>query len=239
MQHNDIPVLKGVTLAAIVRDEMINLAGGVVDFVERTVPFVERAVILDTGSRDGTREALEKLESTYSHLKVFDREFDGNYSKSRNFSLENVNTDYTLVLDCDERLTRKDFSEIDDLIGKKEGDKGYRFSVLYVYSDGKTYPQKDCHDIRLFKSDAFRFEKSVWEIIKVLPEKNVDIVRIPVNIKHFVASQEMIETKKREWYHHLTALEVGWDKKLRSPTDFISYKKWSKPHPAEVRDLYR
>ena len=43
-------VLNNVTLVAIVRDEMINPAGGIEDFVNLAVPFVEKAVIVYTRS---------------------------------------------------------------------------------------------------------------------------------------------------------------------------------------------
>ena len=49
-------VLPNTSLCAIVRDEMMNPAGGIADFVDSTVPFVEQAVIVDTGSLDGTRQ---------------------------------------------------------------------------------------------------------------------------------------------------------------------------------------
>ena len=64
-------VLPDVSLAAIVRDEIMNPAGGIVDFVESVIPFLEEAVIVDTGSVDGTREALEELGVSINNEKHF------------------------------------------------------------------------------------------------------------------------------------------------------------------------
>ena len=84
-------VISDTALCAIVRDEMINPAGGIVDFVDSTVPFVEQAVILDTGSVDGTKEALEELNSKYPNLTVAHDKFRG-YAQSRNQALGLVET---------------------------------------------------------------------------------------------------------------------------------------------------
>jgi len=62
--------LSDVSLCAIVCDEMKNFAGGIDSFVESIVPFVEEAVIVDTGSIDGIRERLEEMMSKYKTLKV-------------------------------------------------------------------------------------------------------------------------------------------------------------------------
>lgn len=55
-------VLPNTSLCSIVRDELMNPAGGIKDFMECIVPYVERAVIVDTGSLDGTREVLEEAK---------------------------------------------------------------------------------------------------------------------------------------------------------------------------------
>ena len=105
-------VLPNVTLAGIVRDEMMNPAGGIVDYIHSALPFVEEAVIVDTGSVDGTRQALTKLKRKYPQLKVFDTVFIG-YAEARNFNIQLIEPGRkVLVLDADERLTRDDFKEI-------------------------------------------------------------------------------------------------------------------------------
>ncbi len=93
----DSPViLKDVSLCAIVRDEMLNSAGGIEDFVRSTLPFVASAVIIDTGSKDGTWEKLQELRGEYPHPEVFQRQFR-DFASSRNFALSKVKTELVLV----------------------------------------------------------------------------------------------------------------------------------------------
>jgi glycosyltransferase involved in cell wall biosynthesis len=102
-------ILQDTTLCSIVRDEMMNPAGGIRAFARSTLPFVEAGVIVDTGSVDGTREALQDLQREFPHLQVFDRPFD-DYASSRNFSLCFVQTTYALVLDADEIIADEQHS---------------------------------------------------------------------------------------------------------------------------------
>lgn len=66
-------MMPDVSLCAIVRDEAMNPAGGVVKFIDAHMPYVEEGVVVDTGSIDGTREILEEMQAKYPHLKIFDR----------------------------------------------------------------------------------------------------------------------------------------------------------------------
>jgi len=81
----------------------MNPAGGLLPMLERHLPLVEEAVVVDTGSLDGTRQLLEHFKALYPHLRVYDHQFDG-YAKSRDFARKKANTRYLLCLDADEVL---------------------------------------------------------------------------------------------------------------------------------------
>src|SRR3989344_9614480 len=104
-----ITPLQDITLTMIVRDELMNPAGGLLPMLEYHLPHFEHAVVLDTGSVDGTRELLEHLAGKYSQLRVCDAKFEG-FDKARNQANRHVRTRYSLVLDADEMM-----SSFDDL----------------------------------------------------------------------------------------------------------------------------
>ena len=79
-------VLPDTTLAMIVRDEIENPAGGIERFLNFAMPHVEAAVIVDTGSIDGTWDVLQHYAEQCVYLRLFQRQWD-NFAPSRNFSL--------------------------------------------------------------------------------------------------------------------------------------------------------
>ena len=162
-------ILKDTTLCMIVRDEKMNPAGGIERFAAAHIPHVEEAVIVDTGSVDGTREILERLESQYPNLRVLDRPFDG-YSNSRNFSLDQSRTKYNLVLDADELLTEKsptnDWEDLKEIMEEVDIEMT-AFLGLDILADGREHRYSSCPALRrLFLNERkYRYLGEVWERI--------------------------------------------------------------------------
>ncbi len=79
----------------IVRDE----EGFLDDCLKSLEGEVDEIVIVDTGSRDRTREiALAR------GARLFEREWTGDFSAARNYALERAQADWILYIDADERL---------------------------------------------------------------------------------------------------------------------------------------
>ena len=111
------PVIEDVTLTMIVRDEIINPAGGLLPVLELQAPHYPEVVIVDTGSVDGTRELLEHLSGRdfYPHIKVFDHRFNG-YADARNFANSKVGTKYAMVVDADEIFFKQGIEKLAEII---------------------------------------------------------------------------------------------------------------------------
>ncbi|MBP7708242.1 glycosyltransferase [Candidatus Pacearchaeota archaeon] len=135
-------ILPDTSLCAIVRDEMINPAqlpgkSGIRSFVESHVPYVEQAVVVDTGSVDGTRQELEQLAAEFPNLRVYDRPFD-NYVYARNHSLTLVPTKRALVLDVDELVREDNFRKLLEIY--KETFQFVHFGTNDVEAEGYLSP---------------------------------------------------------------------------------------------------
>jgi len=200
-------IIKDTSLCAIVRDEIINPAGGIVDFIDSTMPFLEAGVVVDTGSIDGTREALEELALKYKNLKVYYRKFD-NYEYSRNFSLQEVKTEMAFVLDADERLTTTDFKGLKEFIEENKRYAGYNFFFIDVYPD-KELSRKlgDFHNPRLFNIDKkTKYFGYVYENLQYNGEAfwREQLTKcVPQIIKHFCPKEDILNRKEKEWYGEL------------------------------------
>ena len=229
IQLQDQVVLPDTTLCAIVRDEVMNPAGGIVDFVDSTVPFVQEAVIIDTGSVDGTKDALEEAKSKHPNLRVYHKRFKG-YAKSRNQSLRKARTKRALVLDADERLTADDFSKLKNIMQNRPADR-YIFNFLDVYLDSTKEGQG--HNPRLLKSrDSFYSTSDGSLGNNEWPKKDIAI-DISIWIKHFRTTLKLWGAKSAEWYDRF----YDSDPALAIPSKCPSFKQWKQYNPR--REEYR
>ena len=233
-----VPKLSDVCLCAIVRDEMMNPAGGIVDFLDCTVPFVESAVVVDTASRDRTRELLEEAKRKYPNLAVYDHRFKG-FANARNYSLKKGRkfSKCALVLDADERLFEKDFEQL----AKLEFDSDHRgYNILIEEVDPERYlaPRFHPHNPRIFlNSIFFRYRWDVWEALCDFSFKQVrereDIKKISsVTIKHFIPQSEGIYRKEVELYNPI------WGKgpfQNLQPSACPSFNSWKQLNPRRAR----
>ncbi len=195
-------ILPETTLAAIVRDEAMNPAGGIERFLRATLPHVEAAVIVDTGSVDDTKDILSNLDKEYPNLRVFHREWD-NFAPSRNHSLSKVETKRVLVLDTDELLTHEDYEVMAEFM-EENPVWGYWFTFRNVYPDGAQLRNNyDMMNPRLFEVDGVEYEEGhTHGAHEGLPfglfaGRTLDA---PVEIKHFLPSKEAKDRKKHNWY---------------------------------------
>ena len=207
-------ILPDTSLAAIVRDEKMNPAGGIIRFLDSIVPYVKEAVIVDTGSKDGTRGLLEEAKKKYNNLRVYDRQFDG-YASSRNYSLEQVKTKRVLVLDADELLTKEDLKELkrvlikDYMLSLFKDTLGYNFNFLNILQYDEF--QSNGHNPRLFEiNDNLHYDNEYTGGGEFLYKHNHKfefdpcVINTGIEIKHFRPSRLALEYKGSDWYQRLS-----------------------------------
>ena len=219
----EIVPLENVALCAIVCDEMMNPAGGIRNWLNRTLPYVGRGRIVDTGSVDGTREVLEEMQAVYPHLEVVDHKFDG-YGASRNVSLEVEGCGYALVLDADEILTPADFEKIRTGMAEKWS---MRYDVGFLHID------PDLNLVNGFSAHITR----ILSIMKDFPPYigspgeglmgGFQTARLPVRVKHFVPDAEGRRVKLDNWYNLLRSGNPAG----KTPSETPGVEKWKQPNP--------
>lgn len=222
-------VLPDTSLCAIVSDEIINPAGGIAKFIDFSVPNVEEAIIVDTGSKDGTREALEELASIHKNLRVFDRKFDG-FGSSRNFSLSNVRTKNALILDADERLSYDDFAYLKDILGDRQH-RLYGFHFIDIHPD-EWYVGIAGWNTRLIQmASKPEFHGVVYEDLITLWDPSMPSERkLEIAIKHFRPSADGTTKKHIEWYKYLSRIS-GSLFPSKAPSEMPSFADWKRYEP--------
>lgn len=215
-------VLKEVTLCAIVRDEKMNPAGGIQRFVESHVPFVEEAVIVDTGSIDGTREILEEMENKYPNLKIYDKKFKG-FANARNHSLEKANAKYALVLDADELLTSQKPTNDWEIIQEELSEEYniYRLAFNHILPCGN-FVYMPSHNYRLFRNNGSqKYERKIFENLIFCSDK---IFETSIKIKHFLPNKDVKLIKDSELYTNRKCLDLN-------PSQIEGFEKWKEYNP--------
>ncbi|MFA5175888.1 MAG: glycosyltransferase [Candidatus Nanoarchaeia archaeon] len=228
MEAQDL-VLKNVSLCSIVRDEMMNPAGGIIDFIECIVPYVEKAVIVDTGSLDRTKHILEESAKKYPNLKIFDKQFE-DYASSRNFSLSKVETKIALVLDADERIFRKELLKLKGFLKiNKSKDINLFFDILNIYADGEIKPGGNNPRMFHVKDKKYQNEgHGCWEYLFVDGSRIYDGIERHIEIIHFLPDKEG-ETKKRRYWYDSTG------KKAIAPSQRKGFVTWKKLNPLRAK----
>jgi glycosyltransferase involved in cell wall biosynthesis len=218
-------ILKDVSLCAIVRDEKINPAGGIKRFIESHVPYVDEAVIVDTGSVDGTREILEDLSSNYKNMKVYDKQFRG-FTNARNYSLKKANCEWVLILDADELITHKKpkdyWNKLKKAINVFKNYSVFEIPFVHLSPTGiKTFVPSWRE--RLSKKGALKFKKRVWENHNYSCKDNKFLEDIL--IYHFLPPTDDILTKMKDYYEKFD--EIIIDERI-PPSQIKGFQNWKK-----------
>ena len=138
--------------------------------------WVDEIIIVDTGSTDKTIEIAESYGA-----KIYHQEWEGNFSKARNYSLEQATSDWIFVIDADERLCEEDIPKLQALINS-DNHSIVSINVYSVYGDNQEMTTF-LPSIRLFKRDMeLRYEGIVHNRLE-FPE-DATIVRADVKLKH-------------------------------------------------------
>lgn len=129
--------------------------------LESVKDVVDEIILVDTGSKDNTKKIAFEYKA-----KIFDYDWQDNFSEARNYSLSKVTTDWVLILDSDEILVDKN-NKIKEIINTTYKKIPMFFVDILTYTDKqneefKLYQKK----IRLFPNHSnIRFEYSVAEEI--------------------------------------------------------------------------
>jgi len=162
-------------------------------------PIVDEIIVVDTGSSDKTRE-IAKLYGA----KVYDIDWNGNFSEARNFSLSKACGDWILVLDADEVVSAQDHALLRSLIQKRH-QKPVAYTIVtrnytnilllaeWIPNNGQ-YPGEEAGNgwcpsskVRLFPRDnRIRFEGYVHELMEAsINTVGLEIRPCPVVIHHY------------------------------------------------------
>ncbi len=174
-----------VSACMIVKNEEVLLPG----CLESIRNWVDEIIIVDTGSTDRTIEIAE----TYG-ARVYYREWDGDFSAARNFSLSKATCDWIFVIDADEEFVQEDVPKVRQALNQDE----YRIVAIDVFNVNKETGATTSFlpSNRFFRRDGnFYYDGIVHNQLHYEPGEV--ILRVGIRLKHYGydLSPEIMEKK--------------------------------------------
>ncbi len=194
----------GISLCMIVKNEEAFLESclrGIKDLVDEII-------IVDTGSTDRSKEIAQKHTD-----KVFSYAWNDDFSKARNFSLQQAKEDWILCLDADEMIAQEDFEKIRTLIQDKNY-VAFAFAQVSYTNDGSLYGYQpvmedtyahgflgyiSCNVVRLFRHhQGILFAGSVHESVDDAARNAGTIFKTDIEIHHYQFEKGYEKEKEKQ-----------------------------------------
>lgn len=165
---------RNATVAAcmIVRNEE-ELLPGCLDSIR---DWVDELIVVDTGSTDSTVEISESYGA-----KLHRQEWTNDFSYHRNYSIEQADSEWILIIDADERLVRDDIPSLQTIINDGQY-AAISLNVINVYGreEEKT---TFLNSVRLFTKDSgLRYDGIVHNRLQI--PNDMKVLRTRARIKH-------------------------------------------------------
>jgi glycosyltransferase involved in cell wall biosynthesis len=207
--------IKQLSACAIVRDEAVNPAGTIEDFVSHLLDLAEEVCVLDTGSVDGTYDRLQASASRSARIRLGQERFRG-FARARNQSMRLASKEYLLIIDADERVTPSSSELLGRLVRAAEHPS---YHVLFQSVPDGDDPKYLGLNPRVLKRDAgFHFQHHMGGYpdarrVECVARRGVMLhagqctqyaERSDVLIEHFCPAMADYDVKRQELYRAIT-----------------------------------
>ncbi len=165
----------------IVKNEETNL----MEWLPQARQFLDELVVVDTGSQDGTVPLLLSLDA-----HVLQQAWANDFALHRNYGLDQVKSDWILILDADERLSPEGWRMLAGLIKNPEV-IAYAFDIKNYHSQNDLSSFDTMQSFRLFRNRFdIRYEGLVHNqlaesIERATNASGLKTERAPITIEHF------------------------------------------------------
>jgi glycosyltransferase involved in cell wall biosynthesis len=178
----------GLSVCMIVKNESANIA----DALESFCPFADEIIVVDTGSKDNTKEIAARFTS-----KLYDFEWIDDFAAARNFAMSKAVKSYHLWVDADDRITPENQGHIESLKSHFDGKVAFYFVLENQQPDA---PPTCCQQLRCTPIiPGVLFEGRIHE--QVFPSAarvGLDLVTTDIVVSHFgYMTDEMRVAKAR------------------------------------------
>lgn len=154
---------------------------------------IDEIVLVDTGSKDGTVDLARGAGA-----KIYQHQWEGDFSRARNYGLERCSSDWVLVLDADEVLLPTVSEQFNSLFNKS-GVEGYFLNIHNYLGDGSDYTKDQV--VRLFKNKPqYKFEGAIHEQVapSIISTKGISyLASCHLTVAHYGYLSHRLDKKQK------------------------------------------
>lgn len=185
----------GLSVCMIVKNEADNIAEALASFKS----FADEIVVVDTGSRDNTKEIASRFTQ-----RIFDFKWIDDFSAARNFAISKARMSYQLWLDADDRISPENQVHINSLKSHFDGRKAFYFVLENHQADS---PVSSCLQLRCIPLvPGVKFEGHIHEqIFPSAVRQGLELVTTDIAIMH--TGYMTLEVRRAKAARNLEILE--------------------------------
>lgn len=172
-----------LSLCMIVKDEEETLENCLISVNN----IVDEIIIVDTGSKDRTKEIALKYTE-----KLFDFKWCDDFAKARNFSITKATNDWILVLDADEVTNEFNLDNIKNFCNYKNNRLVGRIKRINEYEDQHGIKKYIERVNRLFNKNYFKYESIIHEQIVCKNGEAYDMENIDLIVNHIGYTKQVL-----------------------------------------------
>lgn len=161
--------MKTLSLVMITKNEELKIRR----CLESVKDFVNEIIVVDTGSIDKTKKIALEFGA-----KIFDYEWNNNFSDARNFAIKQSTGDWNLILDADEFVTNLNMDKLNNFINSKKNIIG-KIKVINLFEQGNEVKKSNAFISRLAPKGVY-FEGRIHEQLDTSLSREI----IDIEIEH-------------------------------------------------------
>lgn len=185
-----------ISLCMIVKDEESLLE----KCLQSIHTYVDDIVIVDTGSKDRTKEIAQEYTQ-----KVFDFVWCDDFAAARNFSLSKATHGWVLVLDADEVITSFNKEQVGSVIEQVQDHVG-RIERINAMADSNGEKLFFERVNRLFNHNYYLYDGIIHEQVVRKDGLPYEVVHVEITAEHMGYTQEVL-TRTDKITRNITLLE--------------------------------
>ncbi len=180
-----------ISVCMIVKDEIEVIQRCINSIYEKMPNLVNEIVVVDTGSTDGTRQLVEKL-----NCKVYDFKWCNDFSKARNYCIKKAKNDWVFTIDADEFI----IGEVEEEKIKRalrESIQTTKFAVNIQSVDDTGEVADSDILVRIFNNKKHKYKNAVHEQLYSIKDKKTIIINTGIVLMHTGYSQKVLKEKNK------------------------------------------